>query len=140
RMFVVTSRAIPGSSGAECWPALMLARTRFLRTGHANLSHQNSMSTQPPRRPNLAAETELAQLFQYAHDAGDADSMRSLGRELEKRGWEYGETTPGWPYIKPPAAFQPDPGVDATASLRAANTGAQVAVDLPHSAAPIQRA
>src|SRR5215470_16097095 len=45
--------------------------------------------------------------------------MRSLGRELQRRGWEYGETVPGWPYIKPPAGFEAVPGVDATASLRA---------------------
>src|SRR5215471_9989270 len=75
--------------------------------------------SQDPR--NVAAETELAQLFKNAHDAGDTDAMRSLGRELQKRGWEYGETVPGWPYIKPPSGFQPDPHVDATASLRAAS-------------------
>src|SRR5262249_43774495 len=65
-------------------------------------------------------ETQLAQLWQNAHDAGDADAMRSLGRELQKRGWEYGESVHGWPYIKPPSGFKAAPGVDATASLRAA--------------------
>ena len=44
---------------------------------------------------DVARETELAQLFKNAHDAGDTDAMRSLGRELQKRGWEYGETIPG---------------------------------------------
>src|SRR5262245_28805494 len=68
---------------------------------------------------NAARETALAQLFKNAHDAGDTDAMRSLGRELQRRGWEYGETVPGWPYIKPPSGFQTVPGVDATASLRA---------------------
>src|SRR5262252_2069879 len=101
---------------------------------------------------NVAAETELAQLFKNAHDAGDTDAMRSLGRELQERGWEYGETVPGWPYIKPPAGFQADPNIDATASLRAAaprssstlpglqavaaaNPVVQAAVDIPHNAA-----
>src|SRR5215467_15801661 len=89
------------------------------------MSRRNESGSTPggvaePRRRNVAAETELAQLFKNAHDAGDTDAMRSLGRELQKRGWEYGETIPGWPYIKPPARFQADPNVGATASLRAA--------------------
>src|SRR5215467_5859001 len=121
------------------------------------MSRRNESGASPgaaaePRRRNVAAETELAQLFKNAHDAGDTDAMRSLGRELQKRGWEYGETVPGWPYIKPPAGFQADPNIDATASLRAAaprssstlpglqavaaaNPVVQAAADIPHNAA-----
>src|SRR5262249_31601865 len=86
---------------------------------------------QSRRQRDPAQETALAQLLKNAHDAGDTDAMRSLGRELQRRGWEYGETVPGWPYIKPPARFQATPGVDATASLREVATQ-QPSVPVPN--------
>src|SRR5215467_12120823 len=92
-----------------------------IRKWNGQLHYYDEPGPGESQRPrNVAAETELAQLFKNAHDAGDTDAMRSLGRELQRRGWEYGETVPGWPYIKPPARFQADPNVGATASLRAA--------------------